>query len=160
MNQLSCSPLLSKIVFLEILPDRSLKSLSLLSWTPGLWSFCLPCSLLLGSWTPRFHGASRLCLTFTSLISSAFLVTINSSRSSLSWIPWSPVSVYSKTWIACALTYCSCSRYCVGLRPSWGPRHANVRFIPVPWRSFYLLLRDQEIYSRHPLQCSLCWSVL
>lgn len=28
---------------------------SLPSWSPGLWSSCLPCSLLSGSWTPPPH---------------------------------------------------------------------------------------------------------
>ena len=80
INQLLWTALLFRALSHEILPWTAQ---SLLSWSPGLWSCYLPCSLFSGTWTAPSHGQPRLLLTFTYPTSFSLFVKVKCHKAPL-----------------------------------------------------------------------------
>lgn len=129
---------------------------SLPSWSPGLWSCILLCSLLSWSWTPSLHGHSNQDYPWIwhPQTGSSLTIKIRSSRAS-TLIRFSITcqealfNAFQKPH-GYILLCCPSSRYCDCQSPSWGAGPMNVKLTLAIWSWPYLLvLPDQAVCSRH-----------
>ena len=79
---------------------------SLLSWSPGVWCYCLPCSIRSGTWPPPFHGPVAKAAPSLHIPDQSFLLneyqvkqsSIKSSRAGHNWKAFTHRSFEACLW--------------------------------------------------------------